>query len=57
MSIVLMATEFLELKRLLPSGVLHQYVPDHDFLQQFGDGGVAIVDQVICSHARLVQHP
>lgn len=44
--------EFLQLANLLPSVSLHRFVPDEDFLQQWGDGGAAIVDQIICSHAR-----
>ncbi|MPC16260.1 GDP-fucose protein O-fucosyltransferase 2 [Portunus trituberculatus] len=40
------------LVNLLPSVSLHRFVPDKDFLQQWGDGGAAIVDQIICSHAR-----
>lgn len=45
--------EFAELQRFLPSAHLHHYTPEPLFLQQWGDGGVAIVDQIICSHARF----
>ncbi|GAB6023106.1 GDP-fucose protein O-fucosyltransferase 2 [Chamberlinius hualienensis] len=43
-------SEFQELKNLLPSAV--RFVPSSKQLRELLDGGVAIVDQWICAHAR-----
>lgn len=32
--------------------VLKQYIPTDDVLQKYKDGGVSIIDQWICAHAR-----
>ncbi|KAL7384869.1 hypothetical protein ABVT39_010469 [Epinephelus coioides] len=43
--------ELKELKRLLPDMV--RYEPSTEDLELFKDGGVAIIDQWICAHARV----
>lgn len=45
--------ELQELESLLPGYKVVHYKPSTDFLHKWGDGGVAIVDQIICTHARL----
>lgn len=30
-----------------------RYIPSQSILEKYGDGGVAIVDQIICSYARF----
>lgn len=42
--------ELRELKRLLPDMV--RFEPSKEDLELLKDGGVAIVDQWICAHAR-----
>ncbi|XP_011149971.1 GDP-fucose protein O-fucosyltransferase 2 isoform X2 [Harpegnathos saltator] len=44
--------EFEELKRYLKRHKVVRYVPSLFELNKFKDGGVAIIDQIICSHAR-----
>ncbi|MBZ3873026.1 GDP-fucose protein O-fucosyltransferase 2 [Sciurus carolinensis] len=44
-------TEFEELKKLLPRMVAFE--PSWEELELYKDGGVAIIDQWICSHARF----
>ncbi|XP_037380366.1 GDP-fucose protein O-fucosyltransferase 2 [Talpa occidentalis] len=44
-------TEQEELRRLLPEMV--RFEPGHAELALYGDGGVAIVDQWVCAHARF----
>uniref|UniRef100_A0A0A9WW19 GDP-fucose protein O-fucosyltransferase 2 n=1 Tax=Lygus hesperus TaxID=30085 RepID=A0A0A9WW19_LYGHE len=44
--------EILELKKLLKGYELVTYEPSSDQLNKFKDGGVAIIDQLICSNAR-----
>ena len=45
--------EFLQFKDDLGDGFeAVKFVPEPDVLEKFKDGGVAIVDQIICSHAR-----
>ncbi|XP_014471925.1 PREDICTED: GDP-fucose protein O-fucosyltransferase 2 isoform X2 [Dinoponera quadriceps] len=44
--------EFEQLKSYLARYKVLRYVPSLSELKQFKDGGVAIVDQIICSHAR-----
>lgn len=29
----------------------HFFLPSNDILEEYGDGGIAIIDQIICSHA------
>ena len=53
-------TEYNELKRHLADldeGVeVHRYAPPSQAIKdELKDGGVAIVDQIICSHARSVR--
>ena len=43
-------TELEELRRLLPEMV--RFEPTWEELELYKDGGVAIVDQWICAHAR-----
>lgn len=42
--------EYEELKRLLPEMV--RFEPTWEELELYKDGGVAIIDQWVCSHAR-----
>ncbi|XP_071789096.1 GDP-fucose protein O-fucosyltransferase 2-like isoform X1 [Asterias amurensis] len=44
--------EIKELKKLLPDYKVYNYVPPKGILENFKDGGVAIIDQWICAHAR-----
>lgn len=44
--------EFLDLKNMLRGVHLHRYRPPREYHQFIGDGGIAIIDQIICSHAR-----
>ncbi|KAF6385353.1 protein O-fucosyltransferase 2 [Rhinolophus ferrumequinum] len=44
-------TEYEELKRLLPEMV--RFEPTWEELELYKDGGVAIIDQWVCSHARF----
>lgn len=45
-------SEFHDLKSLLRSVNLHKFKPPWEYHVQLGDGGLAIIDQIICSHAR-----
>jgi len=45
--------EFNELVKLMdPDVAVLKYMPENDILKTYKDGGVAIIDQIICSHAR-----
>ncbi|KYM92137.1 GDP-fucose protein O-fucosyltransferase 2, partial [Atta colombica] len=44
--------EFEELKLYLPQYKIMKYVPSDYVINKFKDGGVAIIDQIICSYAR-----
>ncbi|KAK9512059.1 hypothetical protein O3M35_000569 [Rhynocoris fuscipes] len=44
--------EKFELKELMPNYTLVYYTPDDLDLIKFKDGGVAIIEQIICSYAR-----
>ncbi|KAG5311928.1 OFUT2 fucosyltransferase, partial [Pseudoatta argentina] len=44
--------EFEELKLYLPQYKVMKYVPSDYVINKFKDGGVAIIDQIICSYAR-----
>ncbi|EZA49132.1 hypothetical protein DMN91_005200 [Ooceraea biroi] len=44
--------EFEELKSYLPQYKVLKYVPSKYVINKFKDGGIAIIDQIICSHAR-----
>ncbi|XP_073983375.1 O-fucosyltransferase 2 isoform X2 [Rhodnius prolixus] len=44
--------EVLELKSLIQNYSLVQYSPDTNIVFKFKDGGIAIIDQIICSNAR-----
>lgn len=46
--------EYEELKKLLPEMV--RFEPTWEELELFKDGGVAIIDQWVCAHARCVGH-
>ncbi|CAG2058096.1 unnamed protein product [Timema podura] len=44
--------EFEELQSYLPKYQLFRYTPSKTVKEKYKDGGVAIIDQIICSHAR-----
>nr|CAD7412995.1 unnamed protein product [Timema poppensis] len=44
--------EFEELQSYLPKYQLFRYTPSKSVKEMYKDGGVAIIDQIICSHAR-----
>ncbi|KAL6262215.1 hypothetical protein P5V15_007311 [Pogonomyrmex californicus] len=44
--------EFEELKSYLPQYKVMKFVPSNYVINKFKDGGVAIIDQIICSYAR-----
>lgn len=44
--------EFEEFKGRLPGYRVERFDPGREKLQRYKDGGVAIIDQIICSHAR-----
>nr|CAD7453551.1 unnamed protein product [Timema tahoe] len=44
--------EFEELQSYLPKYQLFRYTPSKTVKEIYKDGGVAIIDQIICSHAR-----
>lgn len=44
-------SEYHDLKTLLRSVNLHKFKPPWEFHVQLGDGGLAVIDQIICSHA------
>lgn len=46
--------EFAELKSYLPQYTVLNYVPSDYVKKKFKDGGIAIIDQIICSYARQV---
>jgi len=43
-----------QLRKQLAEFSVHQYEPSLDVVKKYKDGGVAIVDQWICAHARFV---
>ena len=46
--------EYEEFKREMGEGyTVTKFQPSGDQLEKYMDGGVAIIDQIICSHARL----
>lgn len=44
--------EFDEIKEHLSNYTVLRFIPSDDVLNKFKDGGVAIIDQIICSYAR-----
>lgn len=45
--------EFEQFKDYLGSGFKAvKFVPEPDVMQKYKDGGVAIIDQIVCSHAK-----
>lgn len=46
-------SEFHDLKTLLRGTNLNKFKPPWEYHVQLGDGGLAIIDQIICSHARM----
>lgn len=44
--------EFKELEERLSDYTVHKFIPSTHILNNFKDGGVAIIDQIICSYAR-----
>lgn len=45
-------SEFHDIKSMLRSVNLHKFKPPWEYHVQLGDGGLAVIDQIICSHAR-----
>ncbi|CAH1798259.1 unnamed protein product, partial [Owenia fusiformis] len=45
-------SEYDELKHHLNGYQVHRFIPDSDLLDLYKDGGIAIIDQIICSHAK-----
>ncbi|KAG5683956.1 hypothetical protein PVAND_013211 [Polypedilum vanderplanki] len=45
-------SEFHDMRAFLRGVNLHKFKPPWEFQMQLGDGAVAIIDQIICSHAR-----
>lgn len=45
-------SEFHDLKSMLRGTNLHKFKPPWEYHQMLGDGGLAVIDQIICSHAR-----
>jgi len=45
-------TEVKRLKEYLAEFSVHQYQPTLDVVEKYKDGGIAIIDQWICAHAR-----
>jgi len=45
-------TEVKQLRENLAEFSVHQYEPTLDIIEKYMDGGVAIIDQWICAHAR-----
>jgi len=45
-------TEIRQLRKHLAKFSVHQYEPALNVVSKYKDGGVAIVDQWICAHAR-----
>lgn len=46
------SSEYMELKVYLEDFEVFHYTPPAEVLERFKDGGVAIIDQWICAHAR-----
>jgi peptide-O-fucosyltransferase len=44
--------EFVELQNHLEGFDVYRFTPTKEVHQRYKDGGVAIIDQIICSHAR-----
>lgn len=44
--------EFDELVNLLTKYEVHKYIPSKEVSLTYGDGGIAIIEQIVCSHAR-----
>lgn len=49
---VLQLPEFDEVKNLLSGYEVYRFRPTKEILEKYMDGGVAIIDQWICAHAR-----
>lgn len=49
---ILYFLEIDELRLHLRGFDIFQFSPSQTFFDNFGDGGVAIVDQIVCSHSR-----
>ncbi|CAD5120595.1 DgyrCDS9157 [Dimorphilus gyrociliatus] len=45
--------EYRELVESLPDFEVYRYIPTQEELEKFTDGGIAIIDQLICVHARF----
>ena len=52
MSIIVLASEFEELKRELKGVTVLRLDRTQKMLDQYKDGGIAIIEQWICAHAR-----
>lgn len=53
-SVVYFCPEITKLKELLKDYNVYNFKPTQDILEKYMDGGVAIIDQWICAHARSV---
>jgi len=49
---MLLETEVKQLRENLAEFSVHQFEPTLDVIKKYKDGGVAIIDQWICAHAR-----
>jgi len=49
---MLLETEVKQLRESLAEFSVHQFEPTLDVVKKYKDGGVAIIDQWICAHAR-----
>jgi peptide-O-fucosyltransferase len=45
-------SEFHDLRSMLRGASLYKFKPPWEYHVQLGDGGLAVIDQIICSHAR-----
>lgn len=50
--IILICLEFNELREYLSNYTILRFIPSNYVLNKFKDGGIAIIDQIICSYAR-----
>ena len=49
---IIFFSDFDELKKHLSGYEVYRYNPPEDVLAKYKDGGIAIIDQWICAHAR-----
>lgn len=46
-------SEYYDIKAMLRGVNLYKFKPPWEYLVQLADGGLAVIDQIICSHARF----